>query len=393
MKLPSSNSKILLYLAWITVFLLTAPLAIGLASVLIPNDFDVYLEAARAITHSSSPYLRPIKITVSESQTAECYYLYPPLLASVFRIFLFLDGDLARTIWNIINLSALMITGVAGSYAGLWSKNTAPLAAFTLFVLPFSLDAFSTGQVDCIVLACYALLLAAIANGNAALAGGALALAIHLKASPVLLLIPLLYTQNKRPLYYTLLFTVGMFLIITAMHGTEIWEAFLHSSRLVGAGERSWNTPSNRSSAKLLLALLPTGYSTLFANSAILLLSVAALTFLSRKCPNDIGNSSIKILGIGITIATVTSPIVWYHHLMWLTLPFCIAWLYNKSLSSRGILLGCALSLALSLILDTTVVNRSSHSMDLNADWSGITVIVSVLLCWLLSRRGRYRNC
>ena len=358
-----------------------------LSSVLIPNDFDVYLEAAQSIRDGVSPYLTPIKITVSEHQTADCYYLYPPLLASVFRVFLWLERDTARAAWNILNLLAVMITAAAGYHAHLWSRGFAPCAAIILFALPFSLDAFSTGQVDCIVLACYTLLFAAVVQGKDLFAGGALATAIHLKASPILLLIPLLTSRNKRPLYYSIFFSLCIFILISLLHGTDIWKAFFDSSQLVGAGERSWNTSSNRTPVKLLLAVLPEGFSVQAANIALFLTSAAVLAILSQKRSTNGRSDSTSTLCIGITIATVTSPIVWYHHLMWLSLPLCVAWHLNKSLSSRGILLVCALSLALSLMLDAPSVSQSIHATSISAAWSGILTLVAGILCWLLRKR------
>lgn len=378
--------KIVTVGAWSTVFLLSLPLAVILSSVLIPNDFDVYWEAARALTIGDSPYLTPIKITVSEHETADCYYLYPPFLASIFRVLLPLERDTARTVWNTLNLIAIMITAAAGCYAKLWSRSFAPLAAGILFALPCSLDAFSTGQVDCIVLACYGLLLAAVVQGNNLLAGGALATAIHLKASPVLLLIPLLNSRNKRPFYYTILFAICIFAAISAAHGLGIWEAFIDSSRLVGAGERSWNTPSNRTPAKLLLTFLPNEISILRANSALFILSACMLGILTKERGAQGESNSIRSLGIGITVATIVSPIVWYHHFLWLSLPFCTAWRFNKSSPSRAILLVSALALAFSLILDATAVIQSPHAINLNAAWSGVLVVTGSLLCWLLRR-------
>jgi apolipoprotein N-acyltransferase len=89
-------------------------------------------------------------------------------------------------------------------------------------------------------------------------------------------------------------------------------------------------------------------------------------------------------IGIAIVLMTLASPIVWHHHLVWLSLPVVIAWTSRKALAARATIFTLSLVLIATVWLDATLDPETPEQLSLAAACAAVTVVASALLCYLL---------
>ncbi len=378
------RATILSIAAWIAVGLVCFPLSVELSFVLIPNDFDIYLAAASKLQGGQSPYEAPITFHVSKTTTTDFFYLYPPLLASTLRALLWLAPTDARVVWAVLATVGVFATALVGVGARLWTRAQAPVAALALFFLPCTLDGITTGQVDALILLTLSVLLAALATGRHAYAGAALAAAMHIKATPVLLCIPLMRSDGRKALSWTLFFATLGAITVVALHGPSAWADFSKAASFVTSGERSWETAANRTPAKILVSLWGpslTPKTSILLLQAVTLLLFAALTLRLVKRPQL---PIVHGVCVGIVLMTFASPILWYHHLLWLSFPVVVAWKSSPHLARRLSILGLSVTLISTIWLDATLDPSQPGQIGVAAAWSLVTVCSGALLSYYL---------
>ena len=156
-----------------------------------------------------------------------------------------------------------------------------------------------------------------------------------------------------------------------------MWLHYAETLSTVSNGGMSWDNPANRAPAKLLWTISPLPLSPAASTSIITLVLVCPLllVMLLRK---TIRREEIVALTIGAIV--LSSPIVWYHHLLWLIIPTVLAWRNSTTITSRIAVALCALALLASIVLDLTFAAVKSDSSHLAAQWGGIVMATYAVL-------------
>jgi hypothetical protein len=155
-------------------------------------------------------------------------------------------------------------------------------------------------------------------------AGASLALAIHLKITPVLLVPVLLTTKGRSARAPFVLAMLSLILFSTLFDGPSIFMRFLESSSTLGYGDHYWKHTTNMTPAKVfscsLLGLNPA--------VAVKLHRVLVIGALAYSVVRVLRSPSIDTTLLGsrlIVVMVLASPIIWYHHLVWFAIPLVVA--------------------------------------------------------------------
>ena len=276
---------------------------------------------------------------LSEGRPLHERYIYPPLLAAACELLVPLGrGGLRTGLW-IGNVLAV------GAFAGLLSLTLVRYgferrvsACLVLVFLTVNVPVLRTlvyGQVNLHV--ANLILLALLAYPRFPVWSAlALALAVHLKSSPVVLILPFLTERNGR---FTAAFVAWLGAVaaaICAVHGVQPFLDFLHNARGVYAWtELSFRENSIdsflRSTAAVLggpFAVVDLPLVRLLAKASVLatalLVTVVAIgrgAFVSARGPGSDVLNGWPALTVLMVLA---SPLVWEHHPVFVALPFLV---------------------------------------------------------------------
>jgi hypothetical protein len=266
-------------------------------------------------------------------------YIYPPLLAALGEPLVpFGQGTLKLAIWlaNLASVPVLLwLLSLTLQRYG-FDRRAATLVAlgFVTLNVPI-LRTLVYGQVNLHVV--NLTLIALLAYPRSALASGlALALAVHLKMSPLVLALPFVLERSWR---WTGAFVgglAGVAGLIYAVHGATPFEAFLANT----GGLMGWERIAFREhSVESLLrhaAGLTGGLPGVAASPTVILavkgltlavaLWVAAIAMVRRPFVADSGPGRLVLNGwpaLALLMA-LASPLLWVHHGVFLALPFLV---------------------------------------------------------------------
>jgi len=146
------------------------------------NDFTVFYAAARQVWLTGNPYEIPIR--------AATPYLYPPLFAQLLTPLAWLSLPVAAFLWAVGNILAVgWLWRLVQPVLPATPDQNLPHAGWWLVLGPVLLGNFLLGQVNLWIAALVTFALLADAQRQRAAAGGlALAAAVSVKISPVLLI-------------------------------------------------------------------------------------------------------------------------------------------------------------------------------------------------------------
>ena len=294
-------------------------------------DFDVYLQAARALAEGEDIYQSPFTMTDRWGRSIQLYYLYPPLLAHILSLFASLSDASLKLGWCLINFALMLVTTITLSklMEDSWWKSisfgvrTLIIGFFVLCFEPLYVGN-GDGQVTAIVLAL--LVLATLAGARRYdLSGGALlALAIQIKMSPALLLLaPILFKRWR--VVGSCLGTSLLLVLFTIVFGGGLKPFLDFASSLTQTVDDSvfqghvFNFDLNRA------LLIPLGLSELPLARWLMkgfLISFAVAGTMAIRSQG--GNAYLRSHGFLITCMIITSPIIWFHHLAWMLLPLTV---------------------------------------------------------------------
>jgi hypothetical protein len=229
-------------------------------------------------------------------------------------------------LWPAVNAIALFAVASCFYLLGVCKAEKIPLFAIYIVLWMPAMDGLIMGQVHLFILALLAVFLVACEREAGRVAGISLALAIHLKMTPVVLL-PVLLTKKGRSARIPFLAAMLSLAVFSALFdGPSIFTRFLESSSTLGYGDNYWNHASNMTPAKMLTGSL-FGLSAAEAVMAqrALVAAILALSVLqalrSRRVDTDTTTLGARL----IVLMVLASPIIWYHHLVWLVIPFGVA--------------------------------------------------------------------
>jgi hypothetical protein len=276
-------------------------------------------------------------INVNDAQPFHPRYLYPPFLAmslslltrygSEFAIDTFaLSNYIGLLIFIPLLLASLMKYGVP--------RNTAALAVFILLSVNVPLlRTIGFGQVN--LHACNLILLSFLLYGrNLLFSALALSLAVHIKASPVVLILPFLFCRDWKWLSAFAGISAGILLLTGVVFGFHYYTDFLtNASNLYTANNMSYRDNSFDSffmaSYYILDLDIPKAKYPIAVAKMILLLTSAIIglrgvrnrSFCSDNGPQGVlWNSAVPLL----FLMTMLSPLVWEHHFIFVCLPFLV---------------------------------------------------------------------
>jgi hypothetical protein len=266
-------------------------------------------------------------------------YIYPPLVAATLELAVPLGrGGMRLGLWvaNVLAVAAFpALLALALARYGFERRLAAALAlAFVAVNVPV-LRTLVYGQVNLHVanLILLALLLYPRRPAGSALA---LALAVHLKSSPIVLVLPFLAGRSRRFLLAFAASLIGVAAAIFAAHGPQPFLDFQRNA----SGVYAWSDLSFRdnsiesflrSSAAVLggpfvaLARAPLGpivkAALLALALAVAVLSVRRGAFVPPRAPaSDVLNGWPALL----VLMVLASPLVWEHHPVFVALPFLV---------------------------------------------------------------------
>ena len=306
-------------LSWISFFLIAFLYLNVLRERVRYGDIDYYTQAAYALIQNN-----PLPDT----------YFYPPLWATLLSFLTPLgENGILLIAWIANVLSLLLFFVLLQRTLELYQFNSFAAALtsalFILINMPV-IRTFMYVQVNFHVMN-FILLSILFYKDRIFLSALMLALAIHFKASPAVLVLAFLLEFNWR---WLLWFTVSMILIAlptVILYGLQPFTDFLNNFLMISAPhalslhDSSFDSAIGTALAYVradfrlvrLLVLLAKGLTAL----AVIFLSIRSRGFFSNTESKGHLFDSIIPLFVGMTLL---SPLVWEHHALFLTLPFLL---------------------------------------------------------------------
>ena len=166
------------------------------------------------------------------------FYLYPPLLADILAPFSQLPPRLAALLWRAFNLALVL-----ASLLLLVRILRVPVLSFEFAVLMLAAYSFwpihetiSVGQLGIVMLALWAIGIAAYFDGRMILSAAALALATGLKVTPILVLPLFFFWKDRRWLVSYFAFSLGLVSAMVAINGWQTVSIYRTVMSAMGGG-------------------------------------------------------------------------------------------------------------------------------------------------------------
>lgn len=342
-------------------------------------DLEIYLRAGQLALAGQSPYDPPELHVIGVS------FVYPPPTVPLFTALAASEPPLAYGLWLVGNL-ALYLFALLACYAALPGRPVrgALLALLTLGpgFAPF-LEALVIGQINSLMLLGLALFVLGHRDRRLAWAGDlGLAAVILIKLTPAALLLWPLVRGDWRRLVRV---ATGMLLLaLPALlcYGVTPWRDFARLLPALFAGVP--RNPYNQALAAVLTALtLPGSLAEQAAAWLGRAFSLGMLVTWAALCWRRRSDRDGAALAFGVAALTVGSSLIWYHHLMFLTIP--LAWLGLTA--AQGSRRQLAALLALGLIQATRPIEFGLGMPPWPAV-AGYLVLSLALGVWLWQRPG-----
>ncbi|MGQ9925817.1 MAG: glycosyltransferase family 87 protein [Chloroflexaceae bacterium] len=334
-------------------------------------DLEIYLRAGHLALAGQSPYDPPDLNVIGVS------FVYPPPTLPLFATLANVEPWLAHGLWlaGSVALYLLALLGIYAAQQGVGRTELAAMLGLGLGFAPF-LENLAIGQINSLMLFGLVLFVLGYSERRLAWVGDvALAVVMLIKLTPVVLLLWPLARGDWRRLTRVALGAVALSLPALVLYGPAPWMAFaqLLPDLLRGVPRN----PYNQALAALLTGLTAPG-STAEQTAAWLgrAFSLGLLITWAAICWGRRGANDGAILACGIVILTVSSSLIWYHHLMFLTLP--LAWLALAA-PPRSPWPGLAL-LALGLIQATRPIESGLGMLP----WPAVAGYLILVSAWIV---------
>ncbi len=285
------------------------------------DDFNIYTRALSAAQSGQSPYF-PYVIGVS--------FVYHPFALTLVSLVGALGQLAASFVWAVLNVAGyglalhLAMALLECSPPHRTVRSLIPILALFVAFAPFW-EMLHIGQINGIVLACLILALYWSETQRPVLAGVALALAIVLKSSPLVLLLYFLVTRQWRVIAAALAAFALFSVLAWAQFGAHVMTGYAAVLSRLGAEthpdfyNHSATAIAMRIAAALGLDAPEASLATLHKLGTTLLIGVAlGLGIVLRR---EDRRQRVWLYGLLLALMAVGSPLVWYHHNVFLMLP------------------------------------------------------------------------
>jgi hypothetical protein len=304
------------------------------------GDVVDYIDAARSLAQGEHLPVR---------------YLYPPLWATLLKPFVRLETrSVFDLLWclNMLSLFALyfLLLAVLRRYGFAPRLAALVTAGFMIVNVPI-VRTLGYVQINFHVLnlICASLLLM---RRSAALSALALALAVHLKAAPALLVVAFAVARNWRWMIWFALFATAITVWTIAENGIYPYRDFIARAGgvLWNAGEPSFRQFSIDSFVRAIFALAGSGYLNFAYVVAPIKIVAAGLGFLAvrghvarRVFARTEGAEGAVLNAVPglLALMIMLQPIAWPHHCIFLGIPFLLL-LTRIETSAEWTVLGAA---------------------------------------------------
>jgi hypothetical protein len=279
-----------------------------------PSDIGIYLDAGDKTFEHENPY-QPFKIGAS--------FVYPPPALLLFSPLSMLPRGTAELVWAAFNglvyLCSLAILRFSMRPA-MKAHRFVWFTAVALLFAPF-LETLTIGQEDCLILLGLAAFIWGLADDRRKWVGDSgLAVAISLKMSPVIFLAIPVVRKDWGRCARILSVVMGLSALSVLFFGIEPWLDFIEVLPRVLRGYPGTINETITPTVRWLLTRarpdmhvsrwLGRGFS-----MAVLGIWIGAVSLLrSRKGP-------LAMASLGVVTMTISSSLIWYHHLVFLTIP------------------------------------------------------------------------
>lgn len=282
------------------------------------GDYHYYLEAATALANG-----QPLPDT----------YLYLPLWATLLQFIVSLGDQGVMIVLWIVNIIALggfyfLLLRVLERYGFSHQLSIAVTILFLLINTPL-MRTLGFIQVNLLTLDLI-LISILVYPKNIFLSALTLALAVHLKTSPVVIVLAFLLEFNWRWIFWFAVsfLVIGLFPVV--LHGADIYLQFVHNTvALAQIPDTNFHDTSFDSFLRFLNPFLgiQIGTTRLMALAAKALLLIAALYTMTQNiiCQSfSKENRLLNAVPALFIFMTLGSPIVWDHHGLFVTLAFLL---------------------------------------------------------------------
>ena len=261
-------------------------------------------------------------------------YLYPPLLAVLCQPFLFLGHDgLAAMLWCLnwvgLVLFFILLTKALEAYGVGPRVACVGVFLFMLVNVPV-LRTLSFVQVNFHMMNLILLALLLFPR-HRLLSALMLALAVHLKASPLLIALPFLCLGDRRWLLSFAVSGCGLAAVIYLLFGPEPFTSFLANAKAIytanGVSFRENSIDALVRTAAIALrrdgtALVPyIKWPVLVALAGLVVYSMRVRMWSERTDPMG---RILNGLPLSLLLMVYASPLVWEHHFVFLAVPFLL---------------------------------------------------------------------
>jgi hypothetical protein len=261
-------------------------------------------------------------------------YIYPPLLATLCQPLLLLGKQGLTTILWLANILALiaffwLLKAVLQRYG--FGQRLSPLLVF-LFMCVNVPILRTLGYIQINLHVINLILLAMLLFPyQRILSALALAMAVHLKISPIILALPFFLKRDKKWIISFLAGLAGLSGLTIIFFGWTPFMNFLHNaSNIYSANDISFRENSIDSlirSTAFLLGAHPSLLILIIKVPIMVLLIVTAIyntkhaTFFAHK---EAGQNILNSIPAFLILMVIASPLVWEHHPVFLAIPFIL---------------------------------------------------------------------
>lgn len=246
------------------------------------------------------------------------YYPFALTLLNVTRI----GGVVSFGVWSILSALA-WVAAVILSRPWMPERYRSILTIFFAAAFGPMWATLLVGQINAFVALAIVAMFRASERDEQVLAGIALACAIGLKVSPAVLLVYLLTLRQWKAIGSTLVTLVVLTILPVLQFGVGILPAFLRLE--IQFGHMAFVRPFNESVASTLSVLVGTSHASLIFLAAKALFALLTVGVLAASWRLDLAHNEVQrhsVFAVLCLLMVVFSPFAWYHHLVFLLLPF-----------------------------------------------------------------------
>lgn len=323
-------------------------------------------------------------------RSIQLYYFYPPLLAHALSLFTSVGESTLKFGWCLGNYILLLVTTVCLSKIlepSWWGKIAVLPRVLIIGFFVFCFEPLyvgnGDGQVTAIVLALLSMTTLAGMRRFNVLEGAALAVAVQIKISPVLLVLAPLVFKRWRTLTSFVASSL-LLMLFTVIGGGGIQPFMDLAISLTQTVDDTllkghvFNFVINRSILEPL-GIAEVALARWIVKIALVAVAIVGTIGLSRQS----GFAYLRALGFLITCMIITSPIVWFHHFAWMLLPIAIismkpATTTEERMKNLTIALGLYFALSQTYLLNIWTLKLAPSML-----W--ITTLVPIVLLGLVA--------